>query len=683
MSLFTKFRDALNPFKNGLDPGWSFLQQATGLSGIGSPFISAISGGTSIFLQPHHLQSDWRKFKHWLIPDVRQDREVTTIGPQTARRIVYGRAKVGGQLVYAETSGTNNKTMNMVIVLAGHPCEEVEDLFLDGVSITDAKYSSVASYLAFLGDQTEAAATLVALPSGNWTAAHKLLGCTYVHLTMTYSDGKFPSGIPSISAVVKGKKVYDPRSAATAWSANAALCVRDYMLLSRPLGGMGCLSGEVDEDLLAAAADICDELVAADGGSGLENRYTCNGTVDLSALPLDVLDALLSAMDGTRVYAGGVWKIYAGAPISEWVQVDESWLNGGFSFSRGDKSGKINTIKATYIDPAENYAVKDLPPLSDASYIEEDGGEELIENLPLNYTASSAGAQRMAQITLRRSRKGLSVKYPCNLKALRLEPNMGIRLCNDRLGWVDKEFRLVDWAFSLTGGIDLALAEEDSTIYNWGTSNYTATTTPGDAGVVDQVPGGTTTQDIADGIAADTGGITIGGTATLQSADYTAGTSGWSLNGDGTAELIAPSFGQMKITPEGGIAVLLTNLTGSASVKGTLVKASSTSGGVAVNPADIPVAFGVIYENDVADGDPVWVVISGMADVLLEDGTAATAGYWAKVSDSQDGRADITNAYPPGGTITALDDHLSEIGHCLQTVSSGTDRLCRVTLHFN
>jgi hypothetical protein len=138
------------------------------------------------------------------------------------------------------------------------------------------------------------------------------------------------------------------------------------------------------------------------------------------------------------------------------------------------------------------------------------------------------------------------------------------------------------------------------------------------------------------------------------------------------------------MTPEGGFAVHLTNKTGSASVKGTLVDASTgTDNAFAVVAADAVDCIGVVYEDGIADGEPCLVVIAGRAQVLLEDSTASTRGYWVKVSDNDAGRADATNAAPPGGTVNALEDHLSEVGHCLESKSAGTDVLCWILMHFN
>jgi len=130
--------------------------------------------------------------------------------------------------------------------------------------------------------------------------------------------------------------------------------------------------------------------------------------------------------------------------------------------------------------------------------------------------------------------------------------------------------------------------------------------------------------------------------------------------------------------------VWLINNTGAVSVKGTIVTASNVAdNGFIVNPADVPAAIGIVAVSGIPDGEGCPVIISGKAQVLLQDNTIATRAYWVKVSDTQNGRANAVNQMPPGGTITALEDHMSEIGHCLQSVSAGIDKLAWIILHFN
>jgi len=140
----------------------------------------------------------------------------------------------------------------------------------------------------------------------------------------------------------------------------------------------------------------------------------------------------------------------------------------------------------------------------------------------------------------------------------------------------------------------------------------------------------------------------------------------------------------MKFTTEGGLAVKMLNKTGVASVKGTVVQLStSIERSVEISPADEEEAMGIIYDNGIADGEFVWIVIQGIVDILIEDGQTATVGFWVRTSITQDGRADITNADPPGGGIPQADQHFRELGHCQESKSSGTDVLARCIIHFN
>ena len=141
---------------------------------------------------------------------------------------------------------------------------------------------------------------------------------------------------------------------------------------------------------------------------------------------------------------------------------------------------------------------------------------------------------------------------------------------------------------------------------------------------------------------------------------------------------------KVAFTSDGGIAIRLINKTSAASVKGRLVALhTTTSGAYMLNPANGFMPIGVEYETGIADGSPSWIVVSGIADVLLEDTTSGTTGYWVGVSTSQAGRANAATAAPPGGGIPELDRHTQEIGHCIQTITGGTDVLCRIIIHFN
>lgn len=140
-------------------------------------------------------------------------------------------------------------------------------------------------------------------------------------------------------------------------------------------------------------------------------------------------------------------------------------------------------------------------------------------------------------------------------------------------------------------------------------------------------------------------------------------------------------FDRYPVTKEGGIYILMKNGTGQLQKKGTMVSTSKTTDNEFVLQSVEYDAIGALY-TDIPSGEIGKVVISGYADVLLKDNTAAVHGNWVKCADT-DGRADASNAAPPGGGFVNADEHFKEIGHCLQSVTPGINKLCGVILHFN
>lgn len=144
--------------------------------------------------------------------------------------------------------------------------------------------------------------------------------------------------------------------------------------------------------------------------------------------------------------------------------------------------------------------------------------------------------------------------------------------------------------------------------------------------------------------------------------------------------VIVTTTPKVKFTAEGGLAIKLTNKTGVSSVKGSVVSCSTGTDNAFILQTNEYDSIGVVYENSIADGSECWVVIAGIAQVLLKDTTASTRGYIALSADT-DGRFIATSA--SGSPPVATDTHFKEIGHVLESQSAGTNVLCKVVLHFN
>jgi hypothetical protein len=405
--------------------------------------------------------------------------------PIAARTIVYGRCRASGTVVYMSTTGSKNEYLNIVIALAGHEIQEIEEVYFNddlvGLSGNAATgfYSGVANVYKHLGSTTQAADSFLVnetstLTDGKWTTAHTLYGIAYLYVRLTWDTEKFPSGIPNISAVIKGKKVLDTRTSTTAYSANPALCLRDYLTDSAV--GMGMDATEIDVTAINAAANICDEDVEVKPitvPATYENRYECNGVIATSASPDENIGKLLSAMGGLIAYSGGKIVAYAGGYRIPTVTLTEKHFVGPLNIqTRTSARDRVNSVKGVYVSESNNWQVSDFPTISSATYVTNDNNTRYYRDVVLPFTTSASCAQRLAVIELRRAREEITFTARFRLEAMQVRAGDTVMITNAKLGWSSKVFEVMEWHFATDGNppqlyIDMTLRETDVEVYSW------------------------------------------------------------------------------------------------------------------------------------------------------------------------------------------------------------------------
>lgn len=382
------------------------------------------------------------------------------------RRYIYGEVMVSGPLIYALSTGSGNSDLYLVIALAGHEVEEIGDVYLGDKLSTDPVFDGKVFITKYRGtaDQT-ADPDLIAASNGQWTVNHRGRGVAYIVVKLIYSSSAFPNGIPNIKAVVKGNnQIYDPRTGLTGYTNNWALCVRDYLTRSY---GINCLPEEINEAQAIAAANISDEDIALAAG-GTEKRYTCNGTFSAADKPLDVMKRLLTAAAGNVVWSQGAYDIHpAYYRLPEEYVITESDLRGPLGVQPAkSRREKFNTVRGTFADPADYWQQVDFPPVDNSVALAADG-QELATDMELQFTTSSAAAQRIAKVHLEKELQGIVVHFPGKMTLFGFKPGDVVKLSISHMGWVEKEFRVPNWSLSEEGGVDLTLREESAASYDW------------------------------------------------------------------------------------------------------------------------------------------------------------------------------------------------------------------------
>lgn len=190
--------------------------------------------------------------------------------------VIYGGWERTGGLLYTATVSTYRGVgvgdLIMAIILCEGPIEEIGT-----VEMNDADLPAAVEVTKYTGTQTTVDPTLAAvIPNFNET----LNGIAYIVARVPEGQS---SGFPRFSALVKGRKVLDPRSGLTVFSDNPALILADF--LSNTSYGA---RKTVDSASVIEAANHCDDLI----GSPAEKRSTLTISIPQKRPIMDWIDTL-------------------------------------------------------------------------------------------------------------------------------------------------------------------------------------------------------------------------------------------------------------------------------------------------------------------------------------------------------------------------------------------------------
>lgn len=420
-----------------------------------------------------------------------QGRAVTVRQPVAPRHMVYGRARKAGIIIFANLrtggDGGANNDLDLVVAVAGHRVKSIGAVYLNGEMAIDAAGTPTARYAGRIGferhlgsESVPAFPGLRASSPDLWTSSHRLDGIAAIYLSLAADPDVYPSGIPNVTVDVEGKDdIYDPRTGLTGYSENAALCLADY--LAHPYYGLNAVVGAADGTnaaQLAAAANICDEVVLRAGGT-TERRYTCNGVITLDQTPKTIIEAMLSAMAGTAAWQAGQWYIQPGGYVTPALTLtDDDVAGDGFTLqTRVSRAENFNGVRGQFVSPENDWQPDDFPAYASATYLAEDGGERAWADITLPFTISSSAAQRLAKIRLERQRRQMSVGMTGKLSTWAATVGDTVSVTYGRWGFAAKPFDVRKVTLGLQGdglnqylATELLLRETSPLVFDWSAS---------------------------------------------------------------------------------------------------------------------------------------------------------------------------------------------------------------------
>lgn len=427
--------------------------------------------------------------------DTMRDRMVSSREPLGSRKVLYGKSRVGGTIVYLASTGDDNEYLHQITVFAGHRITSFRDIYYDDIKAasyigtgsatstnrryynrysnnTDGTESNIGVYTFFScrngsDDQTAydtSAETEVdkRLPT-QWSSNHKLSGIAHLYTRFDATEDNPYTQLPNVSAVIEGKPIYDPRQDDTSsiydssltfsncradnegtwlYSNNPALVALDF--LTDTEYGAGIPHSKIDYDSLLASINACNtQITLAD--DTVVNQFECNGMIDMESSVRNNLAAILSTMNGRVTFSGGMFHIdayYYKTPHS--TIVDEDMLLGSLVIrTKMGKKDLYNTVKGTFMSEEDNYTSSQFPTQTSSAYVEADG-ERLDHDMALSMTTSHNHAQILSQLTLLKSRMQTTLKADLNIEGLQYRVGDNIKVANETFGYSQQDPKIFE-----------------------------------------------------------------------------------------------------------------------------------------------------------------------------------------------------------------------------------------------
>lgn len=421
--------------------------------------------------------------------------------------VIYGRAKVGGKVVDTRVDGSTDENKDLYRVLAfcvgsedGTGVEEYEEIkfderaavsapnfqtLSDGINSNHSEIDPfwekdgdwVLDYGLYAGTDSQTVdSKLNALDSAAWPSSSEGKGISYAAFLLRFDEDKFASGIPNVTATIKGQHVYDPRDSTWKWSDNPILCLLDYLTSERYGAGLtytqrdgGTEPTEIDEASFIDAANYAEVTVTYDENSNAQARFSCNGWLNTADRLKRNINSLLSSCRGELVYQNGKVRIIVRRQKNPTTfSLDETNIIGDWEWHRSGSEKVPNAISVQYNDSGEDFnTLEETWPKRDQNdFLPSDNDIPKTREMDLPMTDDDITARQIAMVTLKELREDASIAVTCTEAALQLEVGDVVPLSHPTPGWTDKEFWVMGMSINPDHTVRLALKEYSDSAYS-------------------------------------------------------------------------------------------------------------------------------------------------------------------------------------------------------------------------
>lgn len=406
--------------------------------------------------------------------------------------IVYGERLVGGTIVWLDSHGdmlgyghskTGTGFLSTFLVVSEGEIESYEHIYINGESEFKIRTTGGLKYdddlwiaerygteaqIGFSSSDTfrpvnrPQKTTLEGVVPYYDRNKHRLAGTAYLWVQAWFNPTIYPSGLPTITALVKGVKLFDPRSSLTEWSNNPALCIRDYLTNARY--GRSIEGSLIDDATFIIAANYCDEIIDIFGVN--KKRYSCDGVALTDNTSMQILNEMLTSCKGFLVFSGGKYKLILDKPEAPTFAFSEEHIIGNWDIVLGNKSTMFNRIRANFSNKNKGYqpdiAIVDSPELR-----LQDEGILLEKTIDLLFTSDVARAKMIATINLNESRQAITCEFTSTIEGMLAEVGDVVYINHDTPAWVNKKFRIMKIVLINTDEVRIQAVEYSDNVYDF------------------------------------------------------------------------------------------------------------------------------------------------------------------------------------------------------------------------
>jgi len=316
--------------------------------------------------------------------------------------VVYGTRRVGAQIVYMDVSNNDSRHLFIVYALSVGECDEIipRSIELDGTPLTNGARFRYGSYVGsdkissgayslntvsqvgstisagagqfgtsptsryritlnlHHGNPSQSADPMLVASMPNWTSLHRLDGVCYIAAHFKFDVDGMWSGLPKLTAQVRGKKVYDPRDSGQTFgtpatykhSSNPALTFLDYITNNEY--GKGLTLSQINMSTFTSAATACEtevdqpyfngtaQSVTWSANSG-DDFFTISGTGANDVWWQNKIGQIIKLFDanGNGVLDGNEIKEIQRTHFFEQVEQYLVYIDGTFTSSYSSQTG--------------------------------------------------------------------------------------------------------------------------------------------------------------------------------------------------------------------------------------------------------------------------------------------------------------------------------------------------------